>query len=210
MDYSSLSDEELFRTCADSPDSAAWTEFVRRFNKALSKAVYRILGRSGGLTAEARDEALQVIYVKIVDSGALKKFKSGPDMSAEAYLFRIATRVLIDRIKSARAKKHGAGVPTVTIEAHDHQIDGRSEGSVPMVEQQVLVAEIEQLAETEYEGKTRSRDLSVFKLYYRWGLTASEIAEIPSIGLTTKGVESVLVRLIAFLRKRVTGDPSQG
>jgi hypothetical protein len=41
----------------------------------------------------------------------------------------------------------------------------------------------------------QERDRTIFWLRHRQGLTASEIAAIPSIGLTTEGVESVLLRL---------------
>jgi RNA polymerase sigma-70 factor, ECF subfamily len=39
------------------------------------------------------------------------------------------------------------------------------------------------------------RDRAIFWLYYRDGLTAAAIASLKSLGLSTKGVESLILRL---------------
>lgn len=46
----------------------------------------------------------------------------------------------------------------------------------------------------------------IFLLYYRQGLTASEIAALPSLDLTTKGVESVIARLTYMIRSHITHE----
>ncbi len=44
------------------------------------------------------------------------------------------------------------------------------------------------------------RDYKIFWLYYRDGLTALEISQLPDIGLkNVKGVESALLRLIKWI-----------
>jgi hypothetical protein len=50
------------------------------------------------------------------------------------------------------------------------------------------------------------RDRKLFWLYYRVGLTADAIAGLPSIGLSTKGVESSLLRLTRLLRDEIGRD----
>ena len=45
----------------------------------------------------------------------------------------------------------------------------------------------------------------MFWLYYRVGLTANAIAALPSIGLSMKGVESTILRLIRLLRQEISG-----
>jgi RNA polymerase sigma-70 factor (ECF subfamily) len=47
------------------------------------------------------------------------------------------------------------------------------------------------------------RDRVMFWLYYRQGYTAEEIARLPAIGLTAKGVESALRRVTVWLRAQV-------
>jgi DNA-directed RNA polymerase specialized sigma24 family protein len=47
------------------------------------------------------------------------------------------------------------------------------------------------------------RDRALFWLYYLQGLTAEEIARLPVVGLTAKGVESVLRRVTRWLREEI-------
>jgi DNA-directed RNA polymerase specialized sigma24 family protein len=49
----------------------------------------------------------------------------------------------------------------------------------------------------------RERDRALFWLYYLQGLTAEEIARLPVVGLTAKGVESVLRRVTRWLREEI-------
>jgi DNA-directed RNA polymerase specialized sigma24 family protein len=55
-------------------------------------------------------------------------------------------------------------------------------------------------------GQNLERDRRVFWLYYRVGLTANAIASLPAIGLSTKGVESTILRLTRLLRQELAAD----
>jgi RNA polymerase sigma-70 factor, ECF subfamily len=48
--------------------------------------------------------------------------------------------------------------------------------------------------------ETKDRDRTIFWLYYRQGMTAKEITGLPGIGLSLKGVESALHRLVKLVR----------
>ncbi|MFZ0743278.1 MAG: hypothetical protein WAM85_02680, partial [Terracidiphilus sp.] len=54
------------------------------------------------------------------------------------------------------------------------------------------------------------RDRAIFWLYYLQGLTAEEIAGLPAIELSAKGVESVLRRVITWLRKELESRKPDG
>lgn len=55
------------------------------------------------------------------------------------------------------------------------------------------------------------REQVIFRLYYRQGLTAKEIASIPAFGLSVKGVESVILRITNQIRERIQkGAPMSG
>jgi len=56
----------------------------------------------------------------------------------------------------------------------------------------------------------RDRDRALFWLYYRQGLTAGEIAALPSAGLTAKGVESALRRVTGWLRGEIEKRKPEG
>ena len=68
---------------------------------------------------------------------------------------------------------------------------------VQSLELKVLVREIDK------QLGCPPRDRNVFWLYYREGLTAAEIAAIPAVGLSVKGVESLIHRMGAELRERM-------
>jgi DNA-directed RNA polymerase specialized sigma24 family protein len=56
---------------------------------------------------------------------------------------------------------------------------------------------------------TSARDRQIFWLYYRQGMSAKEIAAIPSLDLGIKGVESVIGRLNELIRKAFENDERQ-
>ena len=80
----------------------------------------------------------------------------------------------------------------------------RSQGKLTRAERAILIDQIDRkLVGALAPGEIRRARL-VFWLYYRTGLTANAIASLPSVGLTTKGVESLLFRLTRLVRDRVS------
>jgi RNA polymerase sigma-70 factor (ECF subfamily) len=69
------------------------------------------------------------------------------------------------------------------------------------MERGILIHEIEKHLSENAGGTENDRDAMIFWLYYRTGLTASAIADLPGIDLTTKGVESLLLCLTRELRE---------
>src|SRR3954454_5988569 len=72
-------------------------------------------------------------------------------------------------------------------------------------ERALLVDRVDTCLRDMAPAETRDRDRKIFWLYYREGLTAKEIAGLPQISLTLKGVESTLYRLIQLVRTHLTG-----
>ena len=48
-----------------------------------------------------------------------------------------------------------------------------------------------------------ARDRAIFWLYYKQGLSAKAIAGIRTIGLSVKGVESTIGRMVRLLRQKM-------
>jgi len=71
------------------------------------------------------------------------------------------------------------------------------------VERAVLLDEVDACLRAVAPADTEERDRTIFWLYYRQGLTAKEIVELPSIGLSLKGVESTLHRLTQLVRAQL-------
>ena len=66
--------------------------------------------------------------------------------------------------------------------------------SYPQIERELLLNSIEAAIEGD------KRDLAIFRLYYRQGYSVREIALIPSLGLSIKAAESVILRMSRRLK----------
>ncbi len=107
------------------------------------------------------------------------------------------------------AAKRGAAQTEAIVEPV--QIDPKTadEGSFDEVHRHLQLERIDKILTQVTGAKDRERNRTIFWLRHRQGLTASEIAAIPSIGLTTEGVESVLMRLADQIRGHVTGSSTK-
>jgi hypothetical protein len=71
----------------------------------------------------------------------------------------------------------------------------------------LLLQEIDQCLQSCAEVPGKRRDRLIFWLHYRQGLSANAISSLPAVGLTVKGVESVIYRLTGLVRGQIAGSP---
>jgi RNA polymerase sigma-70 factor (ECF subfamily) len=206
--YAKFSSTELVRACAGSKDERAWTEFIQRFQLVIAAAVLRTARRWGELSRPQLEDLIQDTYLKLCenDSRLLRSFQPRQDDSIYGFLKVVAANVVHDHFKSARAAKRGAGQTEAIMEPV--QIASKMAGadSFDAVSQRLQLEQVEKVLRQVTAGKDQERKRAIFWLRHRQGLTASEIAAIPSIGLTTEGVESVLMRLAAMIRGHVASS----
>jgi RNA polymerase sigma-70 factor (ECF subfamily) len=112
----------------------------------------------------------------------------------------VASNIVYDHFKSALALKRGAGQTEAITEAADIGPKTTGHDSFATVSQRLQLEQIDRVLRLVTTGKDQERKRIVFWLRHRQGLTAGEIATIPSIGLTTEGVESMLMRLSITIR----------
>ena len=79
---------------------------------------------------------------------------------------------------------------------------GRS-AAAEAFERQRLVQQVADCLAATVTGAQSERDSRIFWLYYRIGLSATEIAALPTLDLTTKGVESTILRLTRLVRQQL-------
>ena len=72
----------------------------------------------------------------------------------------------------------------------------------------VFLNEIDEHLKRCLTGPDRERDRMIFWLYFRQGMSTKEIASLPTIGLGTKGVGSVIERLKHGIREQILGARS--
>lgn len=207
--YSSLSAEELVRRCCSSGDAEAWVEFVDRTHRLIAKVVLRVssscTGSGNGPAVPAIDDLIQDTYLKfcVDDYRLLRNFEHRHPDALFGYIQVVAANVVRDRFRTERTE----------LRAIDKEKPLTEEGAASdpaVIERAVLLCEVERHLDSCTTGPDADRNRRIFWLYYRAGLTASAIASLPGTGLSTKGVESVIVRLTRDLRDRVAASARAG
>jgi|SRR5580700_2026708 RNA polymerase sigma-70 factor (ECF subfamily) len=181
------SPENLLRRCANMHDAQAWVDFLARFNAYIVATVVRTIRRYGFDRAGLSDDLVQDVYLKLSANGAkvLREFQPRYPGAVFGYLRVIAANVVHDYFKS-KAGKRADQSPLPEDAAVQEETEWR-----------LLLREIDDLLR---KPPTSERDRRIFWLYYRQGMSAKEIAAIPILNLTIKGVESVIVRLNQLIR----------
>jgi RNA polymerase sigma-70 factor (ECF subfamily) len=211
MDYATISPEELVRVCAYGGSAAAWEEFIRRFNPLIAGVVIRSARRWGTFQYSLVDDLVQDIYLKLCADQCrlLRDFESREPNAVFGYLKVVTANVVHDYFKATYAAKRGAGEAPEDIDIlNSYTVPSTQDrlGNQASLERNILMREIDTyLHKSVAEGDLRRCRL-IFWLYYRSGLSASAIAAIPSIGLSTKGVESMLLRLTRSVRTAVASE----
>ena len=204
MDPKKLSLQELLQLCLATHDPALWQEFNRRVQPLISRVVFNTVKRCRWASPDPAlvDDLTQDTFLKLCanDFRALREFHFEHENSLFGFLKTVASNVAQDYLRREYSRKHGGGVEEVDLD--DAIIPARPVDT----QTQILVAEVQRILEEELKNDaSRERDITIFWLYYRWGFTAKEISKIRSIGLTVKGVESVLLRLTRLIRGRLGG-----
>jgi RNA polymerase sigma-70 factor (ECF subfamily) len=209
--YSSISIEELVRRCAASRSPEAWEEFVRRFHRLIATVILRTASRLGDSSKQTVDDLIQETYLKLCADNfrILRSFEQQHPDAFTGYIKVVTANVARDHFKSFHTKKRGAG--------HLEQIEDDfvpaagddSAGSPKSVERAVLIQEVTRHLDTCLAGPDQERNRKIFWLHYRAGLSARAIADLPGIGLTPKGVESIIMRITKDLRERLV-EPKPG
>lgn len=198
-----VSHAELIQACLNS-DGDAWREFIRRYTPVISLAVSRTASRWRNRSQSVVEELIQDTYLKLCDKQfkILREFEFQSEDSIYCFLKSVATNITHDYFRSIFNKKRAAHLTVDLDEIYDtsrHDMPGNPDS----VQQAVLIKEVESVLD-ELAGPDAQRDRDIFWFYYRYGFTAMEIAEMPGIGLSAKGVESALQRLAKSVKKNLT------
>jgi RNA polymerase sigma factor (sigma-70 family) len=208
MDYAALSAEQLILACMQTGDAAAWEEFVRRFHRLIATVAFRVARRWDNSSPQLVDDLVQETYLKLCADNfrILRSFKSQHPDAFYGYLKVVTANLVQDHFKAAHSGKRGSGKVEVAV---DPQITSAAVATAKSSERNILLQQVDGLLSRLAVGQHPERDRRVFWLYYRVGLTANAIASLPAIGLSTKGVESTILRLTRLLRQELAADRSR-
>jgi RNA polymerase sigma-70 factor (ECF subfamily) len=206
MDPRKLSAQELVRFCLASRDQALWVEFVRRFQPLIAgvtvKSIFRHTGRAANRSLV--DDLVQDTFLKMCrnDFKILRKFEFRHENALHGFLKVVTAHVVEDDFRKKNSVKEGGGRGEEDLEQFQLIIPAPSDSPESM-ERRILFEEVKARLQELAAEPNFTRDSTIFWLYYRDGLTAQAISQLPGIGLTVKGVESTLLRLIKWLRDKL-------
>jgi len=187
-----------------------WTEFVRRFQPLIAGIVTKWVLRRGTLNRSLIDDLVQDTYLKICANNfkALRDFDFRHENALFGFLKVVSANVVEDHFRGSFSQKRGSGREEEDLE--QAMASSRNPESSYSVEREILMREIAHCLEEHASEPNFARDYAIFWLYYRQGLTAKAIAEIPTIRLSLKGVESTLLRLTRLVRAKLAASPAKG
>ena len=198
MDYQVLSDDELVRECAEHPCPEAWQEFIRRFQRLIAGVVIRCCHEWQDTRAEVIEDLIQQTYLKLCVNGyaALKRYQPRHENSFLGYLKVVTANVAYDHFR----KEHPIDDRTEELDEGINPSQGRGNDTG---EDEILFHKVDNILRQRGNGPQEQKERAIFWLYYRHGLTSKEIASIPSMNLTIKGVESCIFRLTVYVKKEL-------
>jgi RNA polymerase sigma-70 factor (ECF subfamily) len=195
VELHSLSTAEIVRLCAQGGDVEAWEEFVHRFQPLIASTVIRVARRYGTPTPALTDDLIQETYLRICRNNCktLRDFEAKHEDAIFGLLKVIAASVALDYFRSRMTQKRKLEMPDDGVERDSSVSSSQAEHT--------LLREIERCVDRIVENQ---RDRAIFRFYYRQGYSARDIAALPGMGLSAKGVESCLYRVTEALRRELT------
>jgi RNA polymerase sigma-70 factor (ECF subfamily) len=187
---------QAWQRCRETPtDNGVWEELFQRLSPALGGIISRTMRRWGSCERADIDDLLQDTGLKILQLSRSSRHLPNDEAKLYGYFRTVAANTAMTWVRRRFTEKRNVH-ETVPLEDNLSSLMGEIRPGQSL-EHKVLVREVDKLL------GCPPRDRNVFWLYYRQGLTAAEIAAIPTIGLSTKGVESLIHRMMADLREKV-------
>jgi len=201
-----LSLKELVCLWADSRDNDAWEEFDSRVRRPIGLTIMRTASLWDERSRSLVEDLVQETYTKLLKDRCrhLRDFaiQHCDDAIITGYIIKTAINVTHDYFRKLNRQKSGGGQPHVSLS----HIDPVAPSVDPDFE--VLLKEIDELLKRCLTGPDRERDRLIFRLYFRLGMSCEEVAFLRTIGLSSKGVGSVIERLKRCIREQILGSGS--
>src|SRR4029077_12349821 len=202
--YSSLSLLEVVCLCAGPCDDAAWEELISRVGRPISLTIMRTASLWGEASLSLVEDLVQLTYLKLWEDGCrlLRDFAAQHPEAILGYLKKTAANATHDYFKHGRSQSFGGGKAHVSTSDGDPEAGKEVDGRQKKIAFGVLLNEVDEYLKHSLTGPEGQRDRMIFWLYFRQGMSTREIACLPTIGLGTKGVGSVIERLKHGIREQ--------
>jgi RNA polymerase sigma-70 factor, ECF subfamily len=210
MRYSSLSLKDVVCLCAGPRDDEAWEEFVSRVGRPISLTIMRSARLWEKPSRSLVEDLSQATYHKLWEDGCrhLRDFAIQHPEAVLGYLKITAANVAYDYFRHMNSQTSGGDKPHVSTSDVEPVAGKQVPGSEERITFEVFLKEIDEHLKHCLTGPDKERDRRIFWLYFRRGMSTEEIASLPTIGLTAKGVGSVIERLKHCVRGQIVGSGS--
>jgi RNA polymerase sigma factor (sigma-70 family) len=198
---------KLFGCCASHfDDDRYWEEFVQRFNPCLTNSVYQTYRRfstDGPPSLEIVSDLLQEIYLRVLKDkcAALLRFRGTSEFEAEVYLMHIATSVTIDHLRYQRSLKRRTRTESLNSAIILEELKGQWGKISSHYTDELAENDVIRILKRAFKGRNRKRNILIFLLHFREGLTPQEIAEIDFFEIRPSTVSHILVEMRELIRK---------
>jgi RNA polymerase sigma-70 factor, ECF subfamily len=203
VQYSQMAIPQLIAVGISESSEEAWGEFVRRSQPLIKAVITKAVRRFGNVSHTLVDDLTQDVYLKLCSDNfrALRNVEILQESAFWGFLKIMATHTVQDYRRREAAFRMGAAREPEWLEI-DRVLPEHAPSSVASseLERRILLEKINTILNTLSHEPNFARDREIFWLYYRQGLPAKEIAALPDIKLSVKGVESVLLRLTRQLK----------
>jgi RNA polymerase sigma-70 factor (ECF subfamily) len=146
------------------------------------------------------DDLIQETYLKLClnDFKALRRSEFSHEAGLFGFLKVVASNTAQDYFRRIFSPKRGGKAGEVAFdESAASFVSGQS---VMRIDRAILIQEIDNYLLSVVNARSRCRDRLIFWAYYREGLTAKLISQLPGVGLGIKGVESAILRMTRQLK----------
>jgi RNA polymerase sigma-70 factor (ECF subfamily) len=156
------------------------------------------------------EDLIQVTYLKLWEDNCrpLRDFAIQHPEAILGYLKKTAANATHDYFKHGHSQSSGGDKTHVSTSDIDPQAGQEVYGSQEKISFGIFLNEIDDHLKRGLTGPDQERDRMIFWLYFRQGMSTKEIASLPAIGLSAKGVGSVIERLKHCIRQQILGNGS--
>lgn len=188
------------RECLQSNTEECWKRVLDVFRRVIAATVIKVNRRLGTLKADEIDDLINDTFVRLCQNGCriLRQARSKEPEMFFGLVQAVATTTTLDHYRRAGAAKRGGSGLHVPLDHLEREAGGS--GEERRLERALLIDRIDELIRQLGAGAEHERDRRIFWLHYRHGFTAAEIAALPNVRLSAKGVESALHRLTVAVR----------
>ncbi len=206
--YSSLSLKDVVCLCCAGPrDDEAWEEFVSRVGRPISLTIMRTACLRDELSRSLVEDLVQITYLKLWEDGCrlLLDFAVQHPEAILGYVKKTAANATHDYFKHVHSQSSGGDKAHVSTSDVDPEAGNEVHTSEERITFEIFLKEIDEHLKHCSTGPDQERDRTIFWLYFRQGMSTKEIAFLPTIGLSAKGVGSVIERLKHCIREQTLG-----